>query len=256
MGMFLFWITIFALGAAHALEPGHGKLLVTSYLTGSQARLRDAFLLGIVVAFFHTLSVALLGLLVIVLAMTFFQEAFLNSLQVLSGVVILGLGLLLFWRRFIRKSSQEEHCDCHLLHPTPVRAERRARPQASLREVVLLGIASGITPCPMALTALIAALTIGKITLALSSLAVFSLGIGSVLIVLGILLIQGADRLLSRWSRFHQAPAYIAKFSTIVVLLLGCYLITKPFLFEEEAHQPDERIKALMSESFGSVFKR
>lgn len=247
MDIMWIWLTLFALGAAHALEPGHGKLLVTSYLTGSQAQIKDAFLLGIIVAIFHTLSVTLLGVIIVFLAFTFFKETFVNSLEMLSGVVILGLGLLLFWRRFLQKTNpQEEHCDCHLLHSTPVEAEQKMRPQSSFKEVVLLGIASGMTPCPVALTALIAAFAMGKIISALGALAVFSAGIGSVLVVLGILLIRGSNTFEARWKRFQYAPVWIAKASTIVVLLLGCYLVTKPFFFPEEHAEEPGRANVLM----------
>lgn len=235
MEMIFFFATLFILGAAHGLEPGHGKLLVTGYLTGSKAQVRDAFVLGALVALFHTLSVALLGALVVFLAFTFFKDAFVTSLEVLSGVVILGLGLILFWRRFMQKSPVEEQCDCHLTHLTPVKEEAKVRPQSSFKEVVLLSIASGITPCPVALAALIAAFAMGKIFPALGALAMFSLGIGSVLVVLGLVLIRGTQTLDGKWKRFEHAPVLMARISTIMVVLVGCYLISKPFLFPPNA---------------------
>lgn len=249
MELTVFWVTIFLLGMAHALEPGHGKLLVTSYLTGSQARMQDAFVLGLLAAVFHTLSVGMLGALVVYLAFTFFETTFVTSLEMISGAVILGLGLLLFWRRFLRRDKAVEHCDCHILHSPDVASEEAVRPQSSMKEVVLLGLASGMTPCPMALAAMIAAFAMGHFLSALGALVVFSLGIGAVLVVLGVVLIQGAGRLQTRFERFRQAPVMIAKFSTIVILLLGCYLLTKPLFFEPEGHEePAEALNFMMPE--------
>ena len=54
--------TAFALGALHALTPGHGKTLVAAYLVGSRGTVGQAVLLGIVVTVTHTLSVFLLGI--------------------------------------------------------------------------------------------------------------------------------------------------------------------------------------------------
>ena len=236
MNPVVFYATLFVLGAAHGLEPGHGKLLVTSYLTGSNARTRDAVLLGLLVALFHTLSVGLIGALVVFLAFAFFKDTFVHSLEILSGVAILCLGLLLFWRRFIGTSKNEEHCDCHLLHATPMEAEKPAPKQASLKEVILLALASGVTPCPVALSALILAFAMGKSLAALGSLAVFSLGIGSVLVVLGLVLIKGTQSLQYRWEKFRLAPVYISKVSTVIVLLLGVYLVAKPLLYPDDDH--------------------
>ncbi len=234
MQQLIFYLTLFLLGAAHALEPGHGKLLVTSYLTGSKARTSDALLLGGLVTITHTLSVAMLGALVVFLAFAFFPENWQRSIEVLSGIVIMGLGALLIWRRFVQhKPKEEEHCDCHLVHSPVVETEPHSRPQSTFREVFLLGLASGVTPCPVALTALIAAFAMGKPISALVALTVFSIGIGAVLIVLGIALIHGSNTLVTRFKRFELAPVYIARVSSVVVLLLGCYLIAKPFFFPE-----------------------
>ncbi len=247
MQFLLFLIPIFTLGAAHGLEPGHGKLLVTSYLTGSQAKMKDALLLGVLVAIFHTLSVALIGASIVFLAMTFFKDAFLNSLELISGLTILGLGLVLFWRRFIQKTPHDHQCDCHISHSTIVEEEVKPMERASLKEVILLALASGMTPCPMALTALIAAFGMGKAIAALGALAVFSLGIGSVLIILGILIIKGSHQLQERWQKYRETPVLIAKLSTVFVLILGVYLVTKPFVFPESAHAHLESFNFLMS---------
>src|SRR5690242_21855704 len=52
----------FALGAAHALTPGHGKSIVAAYLVGSRGTLKHAAFLGGMVTFTHTISVFVLGL--------------------------------------------------------------------------------------------------------------------------------------------------------------------------------------------------
>ena len=63
LGMMLIAIVVaFALGAAHALTPGHGKTIVAAYLVGSRGTLKHAAFLGAMVTFTHTISVFLLGL--------------------------------------------------------------------------------------------------------------------------------------------------------------------------------------------------
>ena len=50
------------LGAAHGLEPGHGKTIVAAYLVGTRGTVGNALFLGGVVALTHTSSVILPGL--------------------------------------------------------------------------------------------------------------------------------------------------------------------------------------------------
>src|SRR5690606_8913481 len=51
-----------ALGALHALTPGHGKTVVAAYLVGSRGTSWRAIVLGTVVTLTHTGSVFLLGI--------------------------------------------------------------------------------------------------------------------------------------------------------------------------------------------------
>lgn len=239
-------LSLFLIGAAHGLEPGHGKLIVTTYLAGNKAKIKDAFLLGLLVAFFHTLSVATLGAIAVFIAFAFFKESWVHSLEMVSGVIILGIGLLLFWRRVIRPAqNKEDECDCHIGHSESATAEVEKRPHSTLKEVIALGFASGLTPCPVALAALIAALSMGKALPAIGALAIFSLGIGSVLIVLGVLLIKGSDTLQARWKRFKKAPVWIARISTVFIILLGVYLILKPIYFPEPPGEHEEEAKQI-----------
>jgi ABC-type nickel/cobalt efflux system permease component RcnA len=77
-------------GALHALTPGHGKAMVAAYLVGSRGRVRDAALLGGVVTATHTITVFALGF---VLALI--PRAFWPAMELLSGVVVVGLGVYL-----------------------------------------------------------------------------------------------------------------------------------------------------------------
>jgi len=53
-----------ALGAGHALTPGHGKTLMAAYLVGTRGTVRHAAGLGLAVTVSHTIGILLLALLV------------------------------------------------------------------------------------------------------------------------------------------------------------------------------------------------
>ena len=90
----------FALGALHALSPGHGKTVVASFLVGSRGTARQALFLGAVVTFTHTIGVFLLGLAVLFLSDYVVPERLYPWIGFLSGAMILGVGVNLFRQRF------------------------------------------------------------------------------------------------------------------------------------------------------------
>ena len=99
----MFLLTAFllslALGALHALTPGHGKTLVAAYLVGSQGRTRDAVFLGSVVTATHTGSVLLLGVVTLVASRYLLPAIFIPVLELLSGLFVAGFGIHLLIQR-------------------------------------------------------------------------------------------------------------------------------------------------------------
>src|SRR5271157_3608375 len=88
-----------ALGALHALTPGHGKTLVAAYLVGSEGRTRDAVFLGSVVTATHTGSVLLLGAVTLVASRYLLPAVFIPVLELLSGLFVAGFGIHLLVQR-------------------------------------------------------------------------------------------------------------------------------------------------------------
>ena len=86
------------LGAAHALEPGHGKTLVSAYLIGSRGTVANALFLGLVVTLTHTLSVIVLGIVTLFASQYVLPEQIFPWLGAGSGLLIIGLGAWLFTR--------------------------------------------------------------------------------------------------------------------------------------------------------------
>ena len=58
----LYLPTAIALGALHALEPGHAKTLTAAYLIGVKGTRRDAILLGLSVTATHSILVIALSM--------------------------------------------------------------------------------------------------------------------------------------------------------------------------------------------------
>lgn len=101
IGLLLFGLGLaFAMGAAHALSPGHGKTIVAAYLVGTRGTPKHALLLGLTVTFTHTIGVFLLGLVILSLQQYIVPETLYPWLGFGSGVLIILVGISLFVQRF------------------------------------------------------------------------------------------------------------------------------------------------------------
>jgi nickel/cobalt exporter len=106
-----------ALGAGHAVAPGHGKTIMAFYLSGRQhGALRAATTVGATVTATHTAGVLALG--VLVSAGTAFVPARIYPwLTVLSGALVVAVGLTLL--RTSRRGHTQSHGSGDHGHPHP-----------------------------------------------------------------------------------------------------------------------------------------
>ena len=100
-------------GGLHALTPGHGKTLVAAYLVGTQGRIADAVILGIVTTFTHTFSVIILGLITLFASKYILPQQLLPFLQLFSGLLIVGIGTWLMVKRIKSSTGFETHGGKH-----------------------------------------------------------------------------------------------------------------------------------------------
>lgn len=224
----LFYLGLFALGALDALQPGHAKSLVSSCLVGSNARLQQLIVLGLVVTLTHVVINGALAYGIVSFASAVFDHEYIRYIDLIAGIVILLLACYLIWQRFF---VQQQPACCHHEHHEKTPSE--AMP---FWQIVLLGITSGLTPCPVVLTALISAIGMGKGPEAIFGITVFSLGMGLVIFLVGLCTLLGVEKL--HW--FHQPGNVLrlSRISALAVLLLGGVLVTKALFFHEAEKEP------------------
>jgi len=88
-----------ALGALHAMSPGHGKTVVGAYLVGSRGTARHAAFLGLTVTITHTAGVFALGLVTLFASHYVLPEKLFPILSLVSGLIVVVIGGSLFIRR-------------------------------------------------------------------------------------------------------------------------------------------------------------
>jgi ABC-type nickel/cobalt efflux system permease component RcnA len=97
-----------ALGAMHALSPGHGKTIVGAYLIGSRGTPRHALFLGVTVTVTHTLGVFVLGFATLAASRFIVPERLFPILSLISGLLVLGMGIILLAQRW-RTAQRHNH---------------------------------------------------------------------------------------------------------------------------------------------------
>ena len=240
----------FVWGGLHALSPGHGKTIVGAYLVGSRSKIHHALFLGLTVTLTHTIGIFALGLVTLGTSQFVLTEELYPWLNVISGVLVTGIGLNLFIRRsrlsqvFQKWSSGRQHDhdphhghDHHHGHDDghshdhdhhdhshdsghshlPLGADS----PITWSSILALGISGGLLPCPSALVVLLSAIALGRIGFGLALVSAFSLGLAGVLTGIGLTLVYAKDwfeRLPFQAPKSRLFPAMSALFMTLIGL--------------------------------------
>jgi len=106
-------IIALVLGAMHALSPGHGKTIVGAYLIGSRGTPRHALFLGVTVTVTHTVGVFVLGFATLVASRYIVPERLFPILSLVSGLLVLGMGVFLLAQRWRAAQAYDHHEASH-----------------------------------------------------------------------------------------------------------------------------------------------
>jgi nickel/cobalt exporter len=101
------------IGALHSLSPGHGKALIGAYIIGNRGNVADAVTLGVVTALSHTVSVLILGVIILIAFNSVVPPQVNMYLNIASGSTILIIGIFMFRKRLMELN----HADDHHAHP-------------------------------------------------------------------------------------------------------------------------------------------
>jgi ABC-type nickel/cobalt efflux system permease component RcnA len=193
----------FGLGAMHAMSPGHGKTIVAAYLVGSRGTFRHAMFLGAMVTFTHTASVFLLGFVTLFLSKYVLPEKLFPILGAISGLSIVWVGAMLFFRRLRARGHAHDHAHGHHHHHhqndhvhghTHDHGDGHSHShvpegEITMGSLIALGASGGLVPCPSALVVLLSAISLGRVGLGILLLVGFSAGLAVVLMGLGVLVL-------------------------------------------------------------------
>jgi nickel/cobalt transporter (NicO) family protein len=235
----------FALGAAHALTPGHGKTIVAAYLVGSRGTLKHAVFLGAMVTLTHTITVFLLGLATLFLFQYVVPQKVTQVLGAISGLSIVAIGGWMLYKRLRgaghththdhdhghdhahdhAHSHDHAHDHHHHEHDHPHShgpgGHTHTPDEISWSGLAALGASGGLVPCESALVLLLTAIALRRVGLGLVLLVSFSLGLALVLMAIGVLVIYAKNLLPGGGNTGNPFFRWMPVASAAVVMLLG-----------------------------------
>jgi nickel/cobalt transporter (NicO) family protein len=247
--------TAFALGAGHALTPGHGKSLMAAYLVGTKGTPVHAVGLGLSVTVSHTIGILVLAGLIVGAQGVLPPDVVIQAAPAVAAVTIAGLGgwMLLIEIRKRRRAGhaakahahEHEHGLEHSHHEEHEHEHERddvvdthshggivhshlpaAISTLSWRGLFALGLAGGLIPSTSALFILLGSIVAGRPVFGLVLVVVFGFGMAAVMTAIGLAVVLARSRLdrmptdsgLGRIARFAPLAA------AVVVLAVGIYL--------------------------------
>ncbi|WP_291463697.1 sulfite exporter TauE/SafE family protein [Desulfobacula sp.] len=237
-------LTAFFLGAVHALSPGHGKVMVASYLVGTRGKVKDAVTLGGIVTITHVISVLMLGVGTLILTEYLVEEQVYGWIGLFSGLIIFVIGYWMLakpalnWIKSGGQNNDHSHGDHGHSHHFHKDAHNHSHDdhghthghgyghshipegEISFKSLLALGTAGGMVPCPTAMVVLLASIAIHKIFFGLLLIISFSLGLAAILILIGVMTVK-ASKYLEIFSEEKKLIQRLPVFSAGIIMLVG-----------------------------------
>jgi nickel/cobalt exporter len=247
-------LTAAALGAGHALTPGHGKTLMAAYLVGTRGTPVHALGLGLSVSLSHTVGILLLAAIVVGAADVLPPDLVVRAAPVVAAISIVAIGgwmLLGEWRR--RRSAAVEaraheathvhghdhdhehghdhgrghgHDPLEYRHGGARHSHASATGSISWRSLFVLGLAGGLIPSTSALLILLGSIAAGRPGFGFVLVVAFGLGMAAVMAGIGLAMVLARGRLdrLPVGTGLARAREAVPLMAAVLVFGLGLYL--------------------------------
>ncbi|MCD9495752.1 hypothetical protein GLP20_12735 [Photobacterium carnosum] len=228
----------FLYGIFHSLGPGHGKMIVTTYLATNPAKIKASLIMTVVSAFVQAVvAITLVSILLVFFkssmrqvndaADQFISYSFMAML--LLGVIVIYRSLKQAWQLRTALLHHHDHgnnCGCGHKHFANADEINQA---TSLREYIVIIFSIGIRPCTGAILVLLFANMVGLYWLGVISAILMAIGTALTTSAIALLTLSGkkiVSRYLATNDRQRTITSIILKlFGGVLLVLLGLLLL-------------------------------
>jgi nickel/cobalt exporter len=187
-------------GAAHALTPGHSKLMLASYVLGSRLSAMRSLTVSMALAFVHVATAVIIALTTAaIVKRTIAGAGRAPVLEIASGLLLAMFGLWLVWRGIL------------------------GRPHVH-NEGLAMGAVAGLIPCPLTLFAMFYAHSRGVPEIGVAFAATMMLGVALTLSAVAFVTAFARERIIRFADRHGSAASRLLRsldVTTGVLLVIG-----------------------------------
>src|SRR5262249_37389289 len=204
--------------------------VVAAYLVGSRGTPMHALFLGATVTATHTAGVYALGLVTLFLSQYIVPERLYPVLEIISGLLVVGIGAWLFGRRLLavlwpgHGHHHHHHHHAHDHEHEHAHHHDHEHGPVGLRSLVALGVSGGLLPCPEALMVLLITIAAHRVLFGLLLIVAFSTGLAGVLVGFGLLLVFARSLFQRLNVSSGLAPRVLPVASAAVIVVAGCVI--------------------------------
>jgi nickel/cobalt exporter len=204
--------TAFILGAMHALEPGHGKTAMASYTLGNKNAKNHLFTLVFSMAFSHTFMLLGIGFLVSYLFPLFDSEKAEHILGIISPLILMSIGGYMLYKIRHNKHTCSPGCTHHqknvsskkTINVNGLKLNKASgiKPTHTHKTTALIGVLSGLIPCPSAIAAFFMAGQSGSFTNSFGYVLFYVLGFVIVMFSLALIFSFIGKKLMQKQKKY------------------------------------------------------
>jgi nickel/cobalt exporter len=200
----------FIYGIFHALGPGHGKSVISSWIIGQERSLGEVLFISILAAAFHALSAALIvgGTYMILGKFAAVSIQKLNDdLQVVAAILLVVIGFSMIIRLIRDKLAKKK-------------SQLKQKTIILWKNPLFVAFSIGIVPCPVTSVILIFCLSLGLIWQGVLLVISFAIGMGVSLVVVALLVWSLKEKIANQ-----KLAAFQFAVTNILPIMGGVFLV-------------------------------